>query len=176
MADAGSGGGATAVALDERTRAKVAAIPLLTVNAGPSDDKAAWAARLKEELGALIRYIKANKEADADWFTITSDKDGRNWSGVCWTFHGGLRYETPFCFEIPVGYPAAPIEIRLPELDGKTPKMYVGARICLSIHFAPLWQRSAPKFGVAHALALGLGPWLAVEIPVLADNGAIKPR
>lgn len=172
MADAAGGGGGAP--LDERTRAKVAAIPLLTLNAGPGDS--AWAARLKEELGALISYIKANKAADADWFTITSDKDGRNWSGTCWTFHSGLRYETPFCFELPVGYPAAPIEIRLPELDGKTPKMYVGARICLSIHFAPLWQRSAPKFGIAHALALGLGPWLAVEIPVLADNGAVKPR
>ena len=29
----------------------------------------------------------------------------------------------------------------LPELDGKTAKMYRGGKICLSDHFKPLWAR-----------------------------------
>ena len=32
-------------------------------------------------------------------------------------------------------------EIALPELDGKTAKMYRGGKICLSDHFKPLWGR-----------------------------------
>ena len=40
-------------------------------------------------------------------------------------------------------------------------------------HFKPLWSKHAPKFGIAHAMALGLGPWLAVEIPDLLQKGVI---
>ncbi len=58
--------------------------------------------------------------------------------------------------QIPATYPNAPIELELPELDGKTPKMYRGGKICLDIHFAPLWTKNVPKFGIAHALALGV--------------------
>eukprot|EP00971_Amphidinium_carterae_P020092 395847-Amphidinium_carterae.1 len=43
------------------------------------------------------------------------------------------------------GYPAVPIELELPELDGKTPKMYRGGKICLDIHFAPLWRVTEKK-------------------------------
>uniref|UniRef100_A0A183CH47 Ubiquitin-fold modifier-conjugating enzyme 1 n=1 Tax=Globodera pallida TaxID=36090 RepID=A0A183CH47_GLOPA len=32
-------------------------------------------------------------------------------------------------------------------------------------HFKPLWARNVPRFGIAHAFSLGLGPWMAVEIP-----------
>ena len=46
--------------------------------------------------------------------------------------------------------------MELPELDGKTHKMYRGGKICLDIHFAPLWQKNTPKFGIAHALAAGV--------------------
>ena len=53
--------------------------------------------------------------------------------------------------------------------------MYRGGKICLDIHFAPLWVKYQPKLGIAHALAAALGPWLAAEIPVLADQGIIKP-
>lgn len=62
----------------------------------------------------------------------------------------------------------------LPELDGKTAKMYRGGKICLTDHFKPLWTRNVPKFGIAHAMALGLGPWLAVEIPDLISKGLVK--
>ena len=58
--------------------------------------------------------------------------------------------------KIPAAYPAAPPEIKLPKLDGKTAKMYRGGIICTTDHFVPLWQRNAPKFGLAHALALGV--------------------
>ena len=33
---------------------------------------------------------------------------------------------------------------------------YRGGRICLDAHFAPLWNKNAPRFGIAHALALGV--------------------
>jgi len=59
-------------------------------------------------------------------------------------------------FQIPVTFPATAPEIALPELDGKTAKMYRGGKICLSDHFKPLWARNVPKFGISHALALGV--------------------
>jgi ufm1-conjugating enzyme 1 len=34
--------------------------------------------------------------------------------------------------------------------------MYRGGKICIDIHFAPLWQKNAPKFGIVHALALAV--------------------
>ena len=44
----------------------------------------------------------------------------------------------------------------MPELDGKTAKMYRGGKICLTDHFKPLWARNVPKFGIGHAMALGV--------------------
>jgi len=50
-------------------------IPFIKTTAGPKEgDK--WIERLKEEYMALIEYIKMNKEADSDWFTIESNSDG----------------------------------------------------------------------------------------------------
>ena len=46
---------------------------------------------------------------------------------------------------------------------------------CKTDHFKPLWSKNVPKFGIAHAMALGLGPWLAVEIPDLVSKGLIQP-
>ncbi len=43
------------------------------------------------------------------------------------------------------------------------------------MHFNPLWQRNVPKFGIAHAMALGMGPWLAAEVPDLYAKGMITP-
>ena len=63
--------------------------------------------------------------------------------------------------QIPVTYPATAPEIALPELDGKTAKMYRGGRICLTDHFKPLWARNVPKFGIAHAMALGVSTLLS---------------
>ena len=68
---------------------------------------------------------------------------------------------------------ATPFEIVVPELDGKTAKMYRGGKICLSVHFKPLWAKNVPHFGIAHALAMGLAPWLATEVPHLIDTNVI---
>ena len=87
--------------------------------------------------------------------------------------HELLKYEFDLEFDIPVTYPQTAPELQLPELDGKTAKMYRGGKICLSIHFQPLWARNVPRFGIAHLLALGLGPWLAAEVPHLVDAGLI---
>ena len=74
----------------------------------------------------------------------------------------------------PVTYPATPFEIALPQLEQKTEKMYRGGKICLTIHFKPLWAKNAPHFGIAHALCLGLAPWLAAEVPSLVERGVIE--
>ncbi|PFH34666.1 putative Ufm1-conjugating enzyme 1 [Besnoitia besnoiti] len=151
--------------------AAVDQIPVCTVNAGPRSPE--WQERLKEEYIALIAYISQNKNSDKEWFKIESNKEGTEWKGRCWYIHDMVKYEFQLLFDVPATYPLTPLELRLPELDGKTSKMYRGGRICLDVHFAPLWQKNAPKYGIAHALALGLGPWLAAEIPYLVDEGAI---
>lgn len=97
------------------------------------------------------------------------------WKGKVWWVHELLRYEFDLHFELPVTYPATAPELMLPALDGLTPKMYRGGKICQDVHFRPLWTRNVPKFGIAHALALGMSPWLAAEIPVLAGAGSISP-
>ena len=38
-----------------------------------------------------------------------------------------------------------------------------GGRICLTDHFKPLWARNVPKFGIAHAMALGVSGKIALE-------------
>eukprot|EP00792_Barthelona_sp_PAP020_P007429 TRINITY_DN3143_c5_g3_i1.p1 TRINITY_DN3143_c5_g3~~TRINITY_DN3143_c5_g3_i1.p1 ORF type:complete len:191 (+),score=62.42 TRINITY_DN3143_c5_g3_i1:32-574(+) len=149
-------------------------IPLCTINAGPRDGKK-WVERLKEELRALIAFVKINKENGHDWFHLEMNQGGSRWFGNCWFFYNNIRYEFRLEFDIPVGYPKTNPALCLPELDGKTVKMYRGGKICLTEHFMPLWARNAPKFGIAHALALGLAPWLAAEIPYLVDLGVIRP-
>ncbi|KAF1540120.1 Ubiquitin-fold modifier-conjugating enzyme 1, partial [Eudyptes schlegeli] len=140
---------------EEAARRAVAELPLLRTAAGPRD-REGWAPRLKEEYRALIQYVENNKRADNDWFRLESNAEGTRW--------------------IPVTYPSTAPEIAIPELDGKTAKMYRGGKICLSDHFKPLWARNVPKFGLAHLMALGLGPWLAVEIPDLVAKGIIQHK
>jgi ufm1-conjugating enzyme 1 len=118
--------------------------------------------------------VQNNKDADSNWFKLESNKEGTKWTGRCWYIHNLLKYEFKVRFEIPATYPATAPEIELPELDGKTAKMYRGGKVCLTDHFKPLWSRSAGKFGIAHCLALGLAPWLAVEIPDLIERGVIQ--
>lgn len=134
--------------------------------------------------------------AGNEWFTIESNKTGTRWTGKVWYIHNLLKYEFDLEFELPVTYPNVPPELALPELDGKTEKMYRGGKICLDSHFRPLWGRNQPHFGIAHAMALGvrsrralssgaargsshvwlcarvqMGPWLAVEIPAMVAAG-----
>ncbi|KAI7812817.1 ubiquitin-fold modifier-conjugating enzyme 1 [Triplophysa rosa] len=160
---------------DEATRKVVSDIPLLKTNSGPRD-KELWVQRLREEYLALINYVENNKAADNDWFRLESNKEGTRWFGKCWYIHELLKYEFDMEFDIPVTYPATAPEVAIPELDGKTAKMYRGGKICLTDHFKPLWARNVPKFGLAHLMALGLGPWLAVEIPDLIAKGIIQHK
>ena len=161
--------------VDDVTNSQLAKIPLLTIRAGPRD-KETWPGRLKEEYQSLIQYIKNNKEADNDWFRLESNKQGTKWFGKCWVYDNLVKYEFDIEFDMPVTYPATAPEIAIPELDGKTAKMYRGGKICLTDHFKPLWARNVPQFGVAHAMALGLAPWLAVEIPDLIEKGLITAK
>ncbi|ALC41310.1 CG8386 [Drosophila busckii] len=158
--------------VDDSTRKTLSSIPLLQMRAGPRE-KDVWVQRLKEEYQALIKYVENNKASGSDWFRLESNKEGTKWFGKCWYMHNLLKYEFDVEFDIPVTYPTTAPEIALPELDGKTAKMYRGGKICLTDHFKPLWARNVPKFGIAHAMALGLAPWLAVEVPDLIEKGII---
>ncbi|GBG63308.1 hypothetical protein CBR_g37394 [Chara braunii] len=160
---------------DTTTKATVQKIPLLTTRAGPRDGEL-WKRRLKEEYLTLIKYMESNKMNDNDWFRISANPEGTKWKGKCWYVHNLLKYEFDLQFDIPITYPATAPEIELPELDGKTAKMYRGGKICLTIHFRPLWAKNSPHFGIAHALCLGLAPWLAAEIPHLVETGMIQHK
>lgn len=46
----------------------------------------------------------------------------------------------------------------------------------MQIHFKPLWAKNSPHFGIAHALCLGLAPWLAAELPFLVESGVVKAK
>ncbi|KAL2895386.1 Ubiquitin-fold modifier-conjugating enzyme 1 [Bienertia sinuspersici] len=128
--------------LDTRTKSTLTKIPLLTKKAGPRDGEA-WTERLKEEYKALIAYTSMNKSNDNDWFRITaSNPQGTRWTGKCWYIHNLLKYEFDLQFDIPVTYPATAPELELPQLDGKTQKMYRGGKICLTVHFKPLWAKN----------------------------------
>ncbi|KAG1678853.1 hypothetical protein FOA52_003521 [Chlamydomonas sp. UWO 241] len=164
-----------AESFDSGTKDVVRKLPLLTINAGPRD-KDKWPDRLKQELQALIKYVQINKETDSDWFTIQPKNGGMEWVGKCWYVHNLIKYEFDFDFEIPATYPATAPEIQLPELEGKTAKMFRGGKICLTIHFKPLWAKNAPHFGIAHAMCLGLAPWMAAEIPYMVEAGVITAK
>ncbi len=112
-----------------------------------------------------------NKESDTDWFTIQPSDGGKRWSGKCWYVHNYIKYEFDFQFEIPAMYPAVAPEIELPELEGKTAKMYRGGKICLTIHFKPLWAKNR---WAAVQRATGLAP-LAAQARSAA-GGAAAPR
>ncbi|KAG8078039.1 hypothetical protein GUJ93_ZPchr0007g3905 [Zizania palustris] len=55
-------------------------------------------------------------------------------------------------------------------------QMYRGGKICLTVHFKPLWVKNFPRFGIAHTLCLGLAPWLAAEVPILVNSGTVKHK
>eukprot|EP00732_Lithocolla_globosa_P005895 Lithocolla_globosa_v1_NODE_6431_length_1088_cov_153.830591.p1 type:complete len:163 gc:universal NODE_6431_length_1088_cov_153.830591:514-1002(+) len=158
--------------MDDKTKSTVGKIPLMKTKAGPRDGDE-WLTRLAEEYNALINFVQVNKEAGSDWFKLESNEDGTKWFGTCWYVHDLLKYEFKIEFDIPATYPTTAPEIKLPELEGKTPKMYRGGIICTTIHFKPLWSKNVPHFGIAHALAMGLAPWLSVEIPDLVSAGKL---
>jgi ufm1-conjugating enzyme 1 len=160
--------------MDPQTKESVKRIPLLKTKAGPRDGEK-WVERLKEEYASLIQFVQNNKEQDHHWFNLESNATGTRWYGKCWHYYKQEKYEFDVEFDIPVTYPQTAPEIALPQLEGKTVKMYRGGKICMTTHFHPLWARNVPYFGVSHALALGLGPWLSVEVPAMVEDGVLKP-
>ena len=121
--------------------------------------------------------MRHNKSKGEDWVKLAAvDKAGTKWEGTCSVMHEFAEYTFRLTFEIPVSYPVSPVPLAIPELDGKTEKMYRGGKICLDAHFQPLWTKNAPKFGIAHALSYGLAPWLAAEIPSLIKRGVVARK
>merc|ERR1711907_452879 len=163
------------VTMDSATKEQLKKIPLLKVNAGPRDDPTKWNQRIKEEIMSLIKYVELCNAMDNQWFHLESSEDGLRWWGKVWIYHEMLKYEFDIEFDIPVTYPATSPELALPELDGTTAKMYRGGKICLTDHFNPLWARNTPHFGIAHAMCLGMAPWLAAEVPCLVEAGKVSP-
>ncbi|XP_032017115.1 ubiquitin-fold modifier-conjugating enzyme 1 [Hylobates moloch] len=162
---------------DEATRRVVSEIPVLKTNAGPRD-RELWVQRLKEEYQSLIRYVENNKNADNDWFRLESNKEGTRWFGKCWYIHDLLKYEFDIEFDVIFLCPRE-AAVLYGKLCMSTPfscPSHRGGKICLTDHFKPLWARNVPKFGLAHLMALGLGPWLAVEIPDLIQKGVIQHK
>lgn len=160
--------------MDPRVKESVSRIPLMRTKAGPRDGEA-WTQRLKEEYESLITFVENNKASDNHWFQLESNAQGTRWYGKCWQFYKNSKYEFDMEFDLPVTYPQTAPEIALPALEGKTVKMYRGGKICMTTHFHPLWARNVPYFGISHALALGLGPWLSVEVPAMVEEGVLKP-
>jgi ufm1-conjugating enzyme 1 len=187
----------------------VEGLPALSVRASPRE-KEEWVGRLREELHALVAFVRRNKvypvpplarsrgfsclltlvsrlrvflphlfdflilmrckATDSDWVALKpSDELGTAWTGTVSHVYQHRTYTFALQFEIPALYPLVAPDLALPELEGLTPKMFRGGNICLTQHFQPLWSRNSPRFGIAHALALGMAPWLAAEIPFLAD-------
>ncbi|OCT66650.1 hypothetical protein XELAEV_18042902mg [Xenopus laevis] len=155
--------------VDEATRRVVSEIPLLKTLASPRD-KELWVQRLKEEYQALIKYVENNKNADNDWFRLESNKEGTRWFGKCWYIHDLLKYEFDVEFDVLLHYHTV-IHFTFSLLS-----ICRGGKICLTEHFKPLWARNVPKFGLGHLMALGLGPWLAVEIPDLISKGLVEHK
>jgi ufm1-conjugating enzyme 1 len=46
----------------------------------------------------------------------------------------------------------------------------------LLTHWHACCLHCSPHFGVAHAMCLGLAPWLAAEVPYLVEAGAIQAK
>lgn len=109
---------------DPSTKSTLTQIPLLTTKAGPRDG-APWTQRLKEEYKSLIAYTQMNKSNDNDWFRISAaNPEGTRWTGKCWYVHNLLKYEFDLQFDIPITYPTTAPELELPQLDGKTQKVF----------------------------------------------------
>ncbi|CAN6560525.1 unnamed protein product [Malus baccata var. baccata] len=128
-----------------------------------------------------FEYTQMNKSNDNDWFRIfAANPEGTRWTGKCWYVYNLLKYEFDLQFNILITYPATVPELELPQLDGKTQRMYRGGNICLTVHFKPLWAKNSTydlshviqsKFGMAHALCLGLAPWLAAFMLIRIAHG-----
>ncbi|KAM1118899.1 hypothetical protein COP2_044372 [Malus domestica] len=70
-----------------------------------------------------------NKSNDNDWFRISAaNPKGTRWTGKCWYVYNLLKYEFDLQFNILITYPKR--------------SMYRGGKICLTVHFKPLWAKN----------------------------------
>ena len=97
-----------------------------------------------------------------------------------WTFHDSIKYEFDLEFDIPVSYPSVAPELALPELDGKTEKMYRGgkARAAATATAAAAAAR-APRCPRARLTATATRadlPRLALPAAVGAQRAALRHR
>ncbi|KAL6180205.1 hypothetical protein ACLB2K_046872 [Fragaria x ananassa] len=140
---------------DPNTKSTLTQIPLLTTKAGPRDGPA-WTQRLKEEYKSLITYTQMNKSNDNDWFRISApNPEGTRWTGTCWYVHNSSGMSSTSSSIFPSPTPP-------PRLSSSSP--------------SSMEKPKSPRFGIAHALCLGLAPWLAAEIPILVDSGMVKHK
>ena len=127
---------------------------------------------MKEEYKALIQYQQVNKEAGNEWFTIeAANKTGTRWQGKVWTFHDSIKYEFDLEFDIPVSYPSVAPELALPELDGKTEKMYRGGKARATP--PPLLLLRLPLLRAACTHPPGSPPPTRADLPRLALPAAV---
>ena len=124
------------------------------------------------------QYQQVNKEAGNEWFTIeAANKTGTRWQGKVWTFHDSIKYEFDLEFDIPVSYPSVAPELALPELDGKTEKMYRGGKaratpppLLLPLRAPPAHPPGSPPPPRADL------PRLALPAAVGAQRAALRHR
>ena len=97
-----------------------------------------------------------------------------------WTFHDSIKYEFDLEFDIPVSYPSVAPELALPELDGKTEKMYRGGKARAApppLLLLPLLLAALPAHARLTATATRADlPRLALPAAVGAQRAALRHR
>ena len=127
------------------------------------------------------QYQQVNKEAGNEWFTIeAANKTGTRWQGKVWTFHDSIKYEFDLEFDIPVSYPSVAPELALPELDGKTEKMYRGGKARAAATAAAAAAAAARRLHASARLTAAVTradlPRLALPAAVGAQRAALRHR
>ena len=99
-----------------------------------------------------------------------------------WTFHDSIKYEFDLEFDIPVSYPSVAPELALPELDGKTEKMYRGGKARATppplLLRLPLLRAACPRTNARLTAAVTRAdlPRLALPAAVGAQRAALRHR
>ena len=156
---------------------------------------ASWIKRVKEEYKALIqvrrlpqartarvlsaprRLAGARGTSKSTRRRATSGLRSRRrtrparWQGKVWTFHDSIKYEFDLEFDIPVSYPSVAPELALPELDGKTEKMYRGGKARATP--PPLLLLLLPLLRAACTHPPGSPPPTRADLPRLALPAAV---
>jgi hypothetical protein len=105
----------------------------------------------------------------------SSVSQGTVWTGKVWYVYEMNKYEFDLSFDIPISYPATSPELALPELDGKTAKMYRGGKICLTVSALACCKvhHIFKRPGLLMSLGLGAG---AFQPAVAAQRAQVRDR